>query len=160
MTIIWDSENDKIIKKFKNPPLIDGEKIELEPPLWELEYIVEPMPEYDYITQKISRVITKDLENKIWTESWTIENKGDYEIAVDDWVEMDWQLRINAPVDLILTNDTTIKFWAYFNLKKFPIIVRDDRVLLYCNSILDEHLAVLDSFSDVIKLETRPLNLE
>jgi hypothetical protein len=89
---------------------------------------------------------------------WTVVNKTEYEIAMEDWDSSAHLLRIVAPIQLIM-DDIGIKMYGWFQLNNLPIVNKITTVRLYCNSILPEHQAVVDQLQGVIVVENIPENV-
>lgn len=122
----------------------------------ELELTEDPQPSYSAQTQKLTSQRIVDVINKKWNLEWTVVDKTNYEIAVEDWDNMSYSLRIVAPIGLIM-EDIGIKMYGWFQVNKFTIVRKLPNVRLYCNSILPEHQAVVDSLQGLIVIENRPV---
>jgi len=123
----------------------------------ELDLTEDPEPIYSGTTQKITSQRVVDVTNKRWNLEWTIVNKTEYEIAMEDWDSPSHLLRIVAPIQLIM-DDIGIKIYGWFQLNKLPIVNKITTVRLYCNSILPEHQTVVDQLQGVIVVQNRPQN--
>jgi hypothetical protein len=73
------------------------------------------------------------------------------EIKENDWGQMDYALRIVAPLTLALQYPQ-IEVW--FRLNGLPIVVKDAMVYLYCNEILAEHEQLVTGLN--LTVENRP----
>lgn len=179
MTVLYNLETGEIIGRHNPYYTVNGERVTLDYPLVELEYIIEPKPTFNNKTQFInSQQHQIDLVNSEYRIKWTITDKDAYQLALDDWTFDDFSKRIVAPIELIL-DDYGVKMHGWFQINDLPIekwslpytaqepdpinpevmleVVRYRKMLrLYCNSILTEHQAILDMFSDTITVEDRP----
>lgn len=122
----------------------------------ELELTEDPQPSYSAQTQKLTSQRVVDVENKKWNLEWTIVNKTDYEIGLEDWDDTHFSLRIVAPLQLIM-DDIGIKMYGWFQINKLTIVRKLPNVRLYCNSILPEHQAVVDNLQGLIVVQSRPV---
>lgn len=73
----------------------------------------------------------------------------------DYWQYPQYAKRIIAPQELIFS-DNGIKMYGWFNINNFPILKIATNLNLYCNTILPEHQAIVDSFAGLITIEDRP----
>jgi hypothetical protein len=124
----------------------------------ELDLTEDPEPSYSGTTQKLTSQRVVDVTNKRWNLEWTVVNKTEYEIAMEDWDSSAHLLRIVAPIQLIM-DDIGIKMYGWFQLNNLPIVNKITTVRLYCNSILPEHQAVVDQLQGVIVVENIPENV-
>ena len=179
MTILYNLERAEILSKYNPYYTVDGERVELEYPIIELDYIMETKPEFDPETQwLVGQTHTIDTQLKEYRISWVVEDIPPYELAMRDWTHKDFMKRITAPIELIL-DDMGIKMYGWFQVNEFPIetVVRtitvespdpDNEgetiteevekkfVRLYCQFILPEHQQIADSFGDTIVIEDKP----
>jgi len=78
------------------------------------------------------------------------------ELGIDYWQYPTYLKRIVAPIQLIL-DDIGIKMYGWFTLNKLPVLnLENGYVHLYCNEILPEHQAIIDSLQGVITIQERP----
>jgi hypothetical protein len=122
----------------------------------ELELTEDPEPSYSGTTQKLTSQRVIDVTNKKWNLEWTVVDKTEYEIAIEDWDDTKFSLRIVAPIELIM-DDIGIKMYGWFQVNKFTIVRKLPHVRLYCNTILPEHQSILDSLQGVVFVENRPV---
>ena len=71
------------------------------------------------------------------------------------WQYPQYAKRIIAPQELIF-DDNGIKMYGWFNIQGFPIIKIETQLHLYCNVILPEHQAIVDSFGGLLIIQDRP----
>lgn len=71
------------------------------------------------------------------------------------WQYPQYAKRIIAPQELIF-DDNGIKMYGWFNIQGFPIIKIEAQLHLYCNVILPEHQAIVDSFGGLLIIQDRP----
>lgn len=81
------------------------------------------------------------------------DNDSDY--TTDDWSYPSYVKRIIAPISLIM-DDTGIKMYGWFNLNNLPVVNKNNTIYLYCNVILPEHQAIVDSYQGIITIENKP----
>jgi hypothetical protein len=155
-TILYNSEENRIIARFENSFIIDGNPYPVSPPIYELTVINSDPPAYDYSTQNISNDEVFDIINKEYRREYTITDKSQYEIDMQTWSAPEYSKRIIAPISLIM-DDFGIKMYGWFNINNLPVITRDDIVELYCNSILPEHQFVIDNYGELLSIEERPV---
>lgn len=77
------------------------------------------------------------------------------ELPNNYWHYTQYAKRIIAPVDLIM-DDIGVKMYNWFQINHFPVLKFGDNVELYCNTILPQHQAIVDSLQGVIVIEDRP----
>lgn len=75
-----------------------------------------------------------------------------YEVAMQDWHEPAYGLRIRAPKTLALDYP---QMYVWFQINDLPIHKVGDEALLYCNEILPEHQPLVDNLASVT-VENRP----
>ena len=75
-----------------------------------------------------------------------------YELAMQDWHEPAYALRIRAPKSLALEYP---QMYVWFQINDLPIHKVGDEALLYCNEILPEHQPLVDAL-DSVTVENRP----
>lgn len=73
----------------------------------------------------------------------------------DNWSYPNFAKRIIAPVSLIM-DPIGVQMFGWFQLNSLPTVTVDTSVYLYCNVILPEHQAIIDSLQGVITVEDRP----
>jgi hypothetical protein len=103
-------------------------------------------------------IIIFKLNNEITWRFLNPRDQSDYEYNPDGngWGYADYSKRIVAPIQLIM-DDIGIKMYGWFQVNKFTIVRKLPNVRLYCNSILPEHQAVVDSLQGLIVIENRPV---
>ena len=74
-----------------------------------------------------------------------------YQLDCEDWIHMDYAMRIHAPKILARMYP---HIYAWFQVNNFPIESRGDMRLLYCNDILDEDLEIIRNNN--LLIENRP----
>lgn len=109
---------------------------------------------YPLITPSISETeklggLYFDEENKVFT--YKVEKKTD----MDNWDHPECAKRIIAPAALVM-EDIGVKMLGWFQVMEYPIVRKGNNVHLYCNQILPQHQAVVDSLQGVITIEERP----
>ncbi len=143
---------------------MDGNNGAIHPPTVQLEVVEVEKPEYNSELQKISMEYDISINegehdltgiNGTATEVWTLIEKTAYEIAMEEWHHPDWCKRIIAPAALVM-DDVGVKMLGWWQIMGFPIEREGDNVHLYCNQILPQHQAVVDSLQGVITIEDRP----
>jgi hypothetical protein len=75
-----------------------------------------------------------------------------YELAMQDWHEPTYALRIRAPKSLALEYP---QMYVWFQINDLPIHKVGDEALLYCNEVLPEHQPLVDNL-DSVTVENRP----
>jgi hypothetical protein len=102
-----------------------------------------------------SIILYEENENLIW-KFLNVLSQNEYDYISDEWGYTNFSKRIVAPVELIMT-DVGIKIYGWFTLNNLPVRkINDTTVHLYCNVILPEHQAVVDSLQGQITIEDRP----
>jgi hypothetical protein len=158
MTILFNQQTEQIIYRFYNQYTIDGVGQplgELEPGIWHLQIVDTEQPN-TLPTQKASSNYVPYYSENLYVLEWTIIDKTPIEIQREDWDSLEHAIRIIAPIQLIM-DDIGIKMYGWFTLNNLPVIPKDNgTVRLYCNEILPEHQAIIDSLQGVITIEERP----
>lgn len=122
---------------------------------YELEVIENIKPDITE-TEILESEWVIDNNNKTYTLVYNVRNKTQNEIDSEGWDYVDYNLRIKAPMELIL-EDIGIKIYGWFQINQLPIVNRfDGFIYLYCNVILPQHQAIIDSLSGVIIVENKP----
>lgn len=136
---------------------VDGKRPQLAPELVELVVTEQPAPNYDSSTQRATSSWQADLQTLQYIQSWTIQDKTQYEIAMEDWRHPQYQKRIIAPKELLF-DDIGIKMYGWFQLNGLPVeLVSDTYIYLWCNEILPEHQTIVDNLQGVITIEDIPI---
>lgn len=113
----------------------DNDSIRLLEGEIKLQVIKQEKPSINPNTQRLHRLDPViDTEAKTYTEGWEVIDLTDYEIAMRDWEGGDLQIRIIAPIQLIL-DDFGVKMKGWFELRGLPVIAKGEFVHLYCNEI-------------------------
>ena len=102
--------------------------------------------------KEISREWIADLEAKQYREIVHWREYTEKELALQDWVHVDFAMRIVAPIQLALEYP---QFEVWFRLNDLPILKRGQQILCYCNEILPQHQPLVDSVES-ITVENRP----
>lgn len=156
-TKLYDTITQKIIYTTeKDFYTIDGVRPILPYHIIELVIIDTPPPPYDQQTQHLMQSWYIDLINFEYKKTWVIQNKTQYEIAIEEWKYVQYTKRIIAPADLIF-NDIGIKMYGWFKLNDLPVELIGDYIYLWCNEILPEHQTIVDSLNGIIVIEDKPL---
>jgi hypothetical protein len=115
------------------------------------EYIDNP-PTYAPNYQKLQR---GEVINGV--VHYNVIDLTDREIALQQWEGGDLELKVIAPIELVLT-EFGIKMKGWFELLGLPIIPKGDKVHLYCAKIDDQFKATVDDLvsKNVLKIENRP----
>ena len=100
------------------------------------------------------RIIIYKLNNVLdWKYYDPIDNKQLYIYSTDDWNYPEFILRIVAPIALLLQYP---QFEVWFRINNLPIVNTDGILHCYCNEILPEHQALVDSLHGIITIENKP----
>ena len=137
---------------------VDGKRPQLAPELVELVVTEQPAPNYDPTTQQATSNWQVDLQTLQYIQSWTIKNKTPYELAVEDWIHMDYALRIKCPLAFVM-DDIGLKFHNWFIACGYPIERNGGYLYAYCNTISPDHQAIVDQLllANIIELHNRPI---
>lgn len=154
-TILYDSTNNRIIARFNDCYIVDGQPAEVSPPLYELTVIHSDPPPHNPSTQNISTNQIYDIENKECRTEYTLTDKTQYEVDMENWHAPEYAKKIVAPISLIM-EDVGIKMYGWFTINNLPVITIDNIVELYCNSILPEHQFIINSYGDLLTIVDRP----
>lgn len=76
-----------------------------------------------------------------------------YQLACEEWMHMDYAIRIVAPIELALSYP---EIYVWFQVNDFPIEKREGQVLLYCNEVLPQHQPLIDAIESIY-VEKRPV---
>ena len=158
MTIIYDIEKEKVIGRFTPQYLVNGKPQDVDPPLYELDLIQQERPEINPETQRLKRLDPViDLNEKTYTEDWQVIDLTPYEIAMKDWEGGDLQIKIVAPIQLIL-DDFGVKMKGWFELRGLPVIAKGEFVHLYCNELQPQFTDIVDNLASqgIIEIIERP----
>lgn len=89
--------------------------------------------------------------------TWGFYKKADemflYDYSSGDWTYPNFPKRIVAPVSLVLNYSS---FETWFRMNNLPIVKKENTLYCYCNNILPEHQALVDSLSGQITIEDKP----
>lgn len=143
---------------------IDNKPGRIDPPWVQLELMEVQPPQYNPQLQELKMEYIFEVNppphdlygiNGTATESYTVRDYTEYELAVRDWVHPEYKLRIVAPVELIM-QDIGIKMYGWFQLNNLPVEKVNGGVHLYCNEILTSHQSIIDGLEGVITIEEYP----
>ena len=76
------------------------------------------------------------------------------QLNISDWLH-NYPLRIIAPKALALVYP---QIYIWFQINDLPIEKVGDMVHLYCNDILKDHKPIIEANSEIITVETKPIN--
>jgi len=124
----------------------------------ELVVVDVPPPQYDAATQKLSSIWQVDLQTNEYRRIWTVTNKTQSEIAMQNWKHSQYLKRIIAPKGLLF-DDIGIQMYGWFQLNNLPVELIDNNIYLWCNEILPEHQAIVDNLQGVIVIQDRPVEI-
>lgn len=111
----------------------------------------------DSVSEKFI-IVFKSEGNTIW-KFLKPKDQIDYEYNPDEngWGYSQYSKRIVAPLSLIM-DDIGIKMYGWFTINDLPVKkLNETTVHLYCNVILPEHQAIVDSLGGAITIEDRPV---
>lgn len=152
--------NQPASKVFEGGYKVDGQRVSAEElakqGLMEMEYIDTPRPELT--STKVASSEWQVTENG-FERIWTVREKTAYDVACEDWMHMDYAIRIVAPISMLdpvnPNNDLFHKFYNWLLAQGLPMVKVGDNVQLYMNEILENHRAFVDSITQ-ITVEDRP----
>ena len=113
-----------------------------------VEVIDTPAPTYDSAIERLQSEYVLDLDNKTYTLTHEVIQLSEYEIAMRDWEHPDYEKRIVAPEILLMQFANVL---THFQAHGFPTKVTDTKVYLWCNTIRDEHIAMINQANDYLK---------
>lgn len=148
--IIYNTQTNQLSRIYENGynvPIPAHEKSFIHV----LEVIEPSQPSYNTATQRLSGEWVIDTDASQYKKVWSVTDKTAYELACESWGQMDYALRIVAPLTLAL-NYPQIEVW--FRLNNLPIVVKDGMVYLYCNEILKEHEQLVTGLN--LTVQNRP----
>jgi len=121
----------------------------------EAEVIETPKPVIDTATHKVIQLESEiDTFALTYTRQWEVVPLSDYEIAARDWVHIDMNFRITAPIEL---TEQFPGLYASFQVRGLPVIkINETQVQIYVKTILQEHSDKLMDVQDMIDIEPRP----
>lgn len=149
--IIYNTQTEQLSRIYENGynvPIPEHEQSFIHV----LEIITEEYPIYDNITQRVEEEWKIDLDNNVYRKVYHVIDKSAYEIQCESWDDMDYAVRIVAPISLALLYPE-IEVW--FRLNGFPVIRRGTDILLYCNGIMEQHLELVSGYN--LLVEDRPV---
>lgn len=152
MTILYDETTQTVLSWHQNGYFVDGKKPVLPSNIVELDviYATKPTPS---ATQKV--VESWEVTDTQYKQIFTLVNKTPYEIAVDNWVYMQWALRITAPKTMLFQTDVGAPMFAYLSINQNIIINKDDtNYYVYVNTIEQQFQYIIDTYS--LTVENRP----
>jgi hypothetical protein len=138
MTILYDDNIKKVISGILNPYyVVDGKRPILDNGIYELDYIEETIPEYDFKLQSLEQYFEVDLLQNLYIKRCRINQKSNYEIDIDDWIHTSYSKRVVVPYNFIYLSDKNpiINLWI---IKNLPIKYEVDFIYLYDNSFDSE----------------------
>jgi hypothetical protein len=103
-------------------------------------------------------IIIHKVNNELTWNYLNVKDRIDsgFEPVENGWVYPNYEKRIVAPIELIM-DDIGIKMYGWFQINELPVHrASDTHVHLYCNVILPEHQAVVDSLGGVITIDDKP----
>jgi len=101
---------------------------------------------------KEKTIMIKKIDNVLSWYFLSEIDKNEVNRTEDDWVYPDYTKRIIAPAAMIM-EDIGIKMFGWFQLNNLPVVVVNNTVYLYCNTILPEHSTVISSLEGLITIE-------
>jgi hypothetical protein len=157
-TKLYNTEKQQIIHTtYGGYYTVDGKRPQLPPNVVELLVVNTQPPTYNETTQYVNSDWQVDLQTLQYIQSWTIQDKTQYEIAMEDWRHPQYQKRIIAPKELLF-DDIGIKMFGWFQLNGLPVeLVGDTYIYLWCNEILPEHQTIVDNLQGIIQIQDRPV---
>lgn len=95
------------------------------------------------------------MKKLIWNngESSVVEIPDEFE-PISDWLH-NYPIRIRAPKTLALVYP---QIYIWFQINDLPIEKVGDMMHLYCNEIMPEHQGLIKANSEIITVETKPIN--
>ena len=106
----------------------------------------DSVTEKQVLIYKVNSVFT-------WKYLNIINNRVRYRQIAGNWEYPQLEKRIVAPISLVLQYP---QFEVWFRLNDLPISNINDTIYCYCNTILPEHQALVDSLAGVITIENNP----
>jgi hypothetical protein len=83
-TILYNADTGKVLTRpLEGGYRVDGQPRAVEPPIYELQVIDTPAPDYDRDTQRVSHERQADLSAGWWVTVWTITAKTPEEIEAE-----------------------------------------------------------------------------
>ena len=113
-----------------------------------VEVIDTPAPPYDSAIERLKSEYVLDLEAKTYTLTHEVIQLSEYEIAMRDWEHPDYEKRIVAPEILLMQFANVL---THFQAHGFPTKVTDTKVYLWCNTIRDEHIIMINQANDYLQ---------
>ena len=158
--ILYDANNQVLTRLTKpGPYTVDGSPAILPENVYQLEIVNLPPSDYSTATHKlIEGEWAIDLDSLTYTKLYSVVEKTTYEIAVEDWVHMDYDLRIKCPIAFVM-DDIGLKFHNWFIACGYPIERNGGYLYAYCNTISPDHQAIVDQLllANIIELHNRPV---
>jgi hypothetical protein len=152
-TLLINIDTNQILGMFEDCYKVDGLPCSVIPPVYELTISDLEAPEYNPITQVISKDMVADILNGLYKSVWTIRNKTAHELAMESWHHPAFAKRIIAPVQLVMQYPA-VETW--FRINDLPIVREGIILYCYCNIILPAHQQLVNSAAGVITIEDRP----
>lgn len=129
----------------------------------EAQVIETPRPDFNPDTHKVIQLEWEiDTIALTYTRKWEVVPLSDYEIALREWVHPEYAKRIrvldNKALKIQMTN-----VLIYWDEEGMPRDMKNGYIRLWCNQILPEHTAFIDSaneflaqFGEQVYEENRP----
>jgi hypothetical protein len=106
------------------------------------------------VAQEKYIIITKPNDIFTWHFLYPVDFNQIIQKQPGDWSYPDYLKRIVAPISLIM-DDYGIKMYGWFSINNLPTVTVENTVYLYCNTILPEHQAIVDSYQGIITVENK-----
>jgi hypothetical protein len=148
MKVLYNSDKDVIIGFFKNGYKIDGINVEVEPPIFELDYIEmnKQIELPDHITSKLSLSPKIDLKGKKYIKEWLLYIKHD-----PPKHNPETQRLIKLPPKIDKRKKTYTEGWKVVDLTHYEIAMKDWQFPEYEFRITAPIQLVLDDFGVKMK---------
>ena len=151
-TTIYNTTTEEAGAFRKSPYMVDGKPGKLPSNKVELKVIENDRPTTDQDEVAESTWVA-DLENKEYRKEWTVRQKTEKELALDNWKHPEFLKRITAPKQLVVAYPG---IEAWFRINDLPIVKNTDTITVYINRILEEHQGFVDENKEVLVIEDRP----
>lgn len=121
-----------------------------------LKVIIDDFPEVNENQKLITKEII-DTEKKEYRVTYEVVNLTEQEIALKQWEGGDLDIKVIAPIELVLT-EFGVKMKGWFELLGLPIIPKGDKVHLYCAKIDEQFKATVDDLvsKNVLTIINKP----
>lgn len=152
MTILYDKTAQQVLSYHPNGYWVDGSKPQLPSYIVELEVVYADKPTPSATQNVVESWEATDTQYK---QVFTLVNKTAYEIAVDDWMHMEWAIRITAPKSMLFQTSIGAPMFAYLNINKNLIINKNSsEYYIYVNVIEEEFEDLISTYN--LTVENRP----